>query len=134
MSNAFFILTRRYQSNPKRGDRCQRGAHDELLTDNALQIMTQTMTKIMRTAAMHAAITLTEIERAIAMKDHTGKDNANTPPRRGDPPRAQTTTIAVQSAPPPDQFNPKQWLKDEDFCIQVGRSMFQSLAILGLGL
>jgi hypothetical protein len=100
LSNAFFILTRRYQSDPKRGDRCQRGAHDELLTDNALQIMTQTMTKIMRTAAMHAAITLTEIERAIAMKDHTGKDNANTPPRRRDPPRAQTTTIAVQSAPP----------------------------------
>ena len=49
---------------------------------------------------MHAAITLTEIERAIATKDHTGKVNANTPPRRGDPPRAQTTMIAVQSAPP----------------------------------
>ena len=34
--------------------------------------------------------------------------------------------------PPPAQYNPKQWLNDEDFCIQVGRSMFQSLAILGL--
>ena len=33
-SNAFFILTRRYQSNPKHGDRCHRGAHDKLLTDS----------------------------------------------------------------------------------------------------
>jgi DnaJ-class molecular chaperone len=32
------------------------------------------------------------------------------------------------------QYNTKQWLNDKDFCIQVGRSMFQSLAILGLGL
>jgi hypothetical protein len=48
--------------------------------------------------------------------------------------RARTTTVAVQSAPPPAQYNTKQWLNDKDFCIQVGRSMFQSLAILGLGL
>ena len=87
-SNAFFILSRRYQSDPKRGNRCHRGTHDELLTVNALQITTQTMTKIMRTAAMQAAITLMEIERAIATKDHTGKDNAHNPPCRGElPPR-----------------------------------------------
>ena len=36
--------------------------------------------------------------------------------------------------PSPAQYNPKRWLNDEDFCIQVGRSMFQSLTILGLGL
>jgi hypothetical protein len=35
---------------PERGDRCHHGAHDELLTKNALQITTQTMIKIMRTA------------------------------------------------------------------------------------
>ena len=100
MSNAFFILTCCYQSNPKRGDHCHRGAHDKLLTDNALQIMTQMTTKIMRTAAMQAAITVTEIERAIATKDHTGKDNANNPLAVESPPRTRTTTIAVQSAPP----------------------------------
>jgi hypothetical protein len=82
-SNAFFILTRRYQSDPKHEDRCHRGAHNELLTDNALQITMQTMTKIMRTAAMQAKITVTEIEGAIATKDHTGEDNTNTPPHRG---------------------------------------------------
>ena len=50
---------------------------------------------------MQAAITVTEIERAIATKDHTDEDNANTPPLpRRAPPHAQTTTIAVQSAPP----------------------------------
>ena len=37
---------------------------------------------------MQAAITVLEIERAIVTKDHMGKDNANTPPRRGEPPRA----------------------------------------------
>ncbi len=60
MSNASFILTRCYQSDQGHGDRCRRGAHDELLTGNALQIMTQTMTKIMRTSAMQVAITVTE--------------------------------------------------------------------------
>jgi hypothetical protein len=37
------------------------------------------MMKIMRTAAMQAAIMVTEIERAIVTKDHTGDDNAKTP-------------------------------------------------------
>ncbi len=80
LSNASFILTRRYQSNQGRGGCCRCGAHDELLTGNALQIMTQTMTKIMRTAAMQVAITVMEIERAIATKDHTGEGSANTLP------------------------------------------------------
>jgi hypothetical protein len=101
LSNASFILTRRYQSNQGRGGRCHHGTHHKLLTGNALQIMTQTMTKIMRTAAMQVAITVTEIERAIAMKDHTGKGSVNTLPCREEPPpRIRTTTIAVQSAPP----------------------------------
>jgi hypothetical protein len=39
-----------------------------------------------------------------------------------------------QSNPPnPTEYNPKRWLNDENFCIQVGRSMSQSLTILGLG-
>ena len=39
-----------------------------------------------------------------------------------------------QSNPPNSaEYNPKQWLDDKDFCIQVGRSMSQSLTILGLG-
>jgi threonine aldolase len=100
-SNAFFILTLRYQSDPKRRDRCHRGAHNELLTDNALQITTQTMTKIMRTSAMQAAITVMEIERAIATKDHTGEDNANTPPRRGEPlPRTNNNSRSSIRPPP----------------------------------
>ena len=133
-SNAFFILTRRYQSDPKRGDHCHRGVHDKLLTDNALQIMMQTMMKIMRTAAMQAAITVSEIARAITTKDHTGEDNANTLPCRGEPPPVHEQQRLQFNPPPPAQYNPKQWLNNEDFCIQVGHSMFQSLAILGLGL
>ncbi len=83
---------------------------------------------------MQAEITVTEIEGAIATKDHTGEDNANTPPS---PRRAPSTHEQQQlqfNSPPLAQYNPKQWLNDDDFCIQVGRSMFQSLAILGLGL
>ncbi len=39
-----------------------------------------------------------------------------------------------QSHPPnPTEYNPKQWLNDDNFCAQVGRSMSQSLTILGLG-
>ena len=41
---------------------------------------------MMRTAAMQVAITMTEIERTITAKDHTGEGSANTPPRRGEPP------------------------------------------------
>ena len=100
-SNAFFTLTCCCQSDPKSGDRCHRGAHDELLTDNALQITMQTMTKIMRTAAMQAAIMVTEIERAIATKDHMGEDNANTPPCRGDPPPLHEQQRSQFNLPPP---------------------------------
>jgi hypothetical protein len=39
-----------------------------------------------------------------------------------------------QHSAPPAQYDPKRWLNDEDFCTQVGRSMSQSLTILGLGL
>jgi hypothetical protein len=80
----------------------------------------------MRTAAMQAAITVMEIER--------GENNTHTLPRRGDPPPCTTNNDHSSIRPPPAQYNPKQWINDEDFCIQVGRSMFQSLAILGLEL
>ncbi len=53
-------------------------------------------------------------------------------PRRAPPTHKQQRSQF--NPPPPAQYNPKQWLNDEDFCTQVGRSMFQSLAILGLGL
>jgi hypothetical protein len=53
-------------------------------------------------------------------------------PRRTPPAHKQQRSQF--NPPPPAQYNPKQWLNIEDFCIQVGRSMFQSLAILGLGL
>jgi hypothetical protein len=76
------------------------------------------MTKIMRTAAMQAAITVTEIERAIATKDHTGEDNTSTPPLRGEPPlRTNNNNDCSLIHPPPAQYNPIQWLNDEDFCI-----------------
>jgi DnaJ-class molecular chaperone len=35
---------------------------------------------------------------------------------------------------PSTPYGPKQWLNDPDFFPHVGRSMFNSLAILGLGL
>ena len=31
------------------------------------------------------------------------------------------------------EYNPKRWLINKNFCVQVGRSMSQSLTILGLG-
>jgi DnaJ-class molecular chaperone len=52
-------------------------------------------------------------------------------PRRPPPMHKQQRQF---NPPPPTQYNPKRWLNDENFCIQVGRSMFQSLTILGLGL
>ncbi len=85
--NASSILPRHYQSNPKHGDHCRHGAHKKLLKDKSLQIMMHTMTKIMRTAAMQAAIMVMEIERANKTKDHTGKA-APTPP------------LATESPPP----------------------------------
>ena len=88
------------------------------------------MAKMMRTAAMQVAMTVTKMERTIATKDHTGEGSANPPPlpRRAHEQRPQF------NPPPPAQYNPKRWLNNEDFYIQVRRSMFQSLTILGLGL
>jgi DnaJ-class molecular chaperone len=41
----------------------------------------------------------------------------------------------LQSTNPPNptEYNPKRWLNDKNFCIQVERSMSQLLTILGLG-
>jgi len=47
------------------------------------------------------------------------------PPRH--PPHAETTTDDIA-------YDPKRWLNDPVFCSMVGRSMFHSLTILGLGL
>ena len=57
-----------------------------------LQITTQTTTKIMRTAAMQAAIMVTEMER--------GEDNTNTLPRRGEPPPRMTNNDHSSIRPP----------------------------------
>jgi hypothetical protein len=46
------------------------------------------MTKMMRTAAMQVAITMTEIERTITAKDHTGEGSANPPLAMESPPHA----------------------------------------------
>ena len=65
--------------------------------------------------------------------DSRGQEQHQTPP----PPRAPPPMHEHRPhfAPPPSvQYNPKRWLDDENFCVQVGRSMFQSLTILGLGL
>jgi len=62
-----------------------------------------------------------------------GQSSANTPPCHGEPPPTHEQRSQFNPSPPA-QYNPKQWLSDEDFCIQVGCSMFQSLTILGLGL
>ena len=61
--------------------------------------------------AKQVAIMVMEIERTTMTIEHTDEGS---------------------TTPPPAQYNPKQW--HEDFCIQVGHSMFQSLRILGLGL
>jgi hypothetical protein len=132
-SNASSILSRSYQSDPKCGDRCRHGAHDELLTDNALQITMQTMTKKMRTAAMQAAITVDGNRESHRDEGSHGQGQHHHPPspRRAPPAHKQRSQF---NPPPPAQYNPKQCLNDEDFCIQFGCSMFQSLTILGLGL
>ena len=63
---------------------------------------------------------------------HEDKDNTNPPPSPRNPPFMHQHSPQF-TPPPPTPYNPKQWLGDEDFCSQVGRSMFQSLTILGLG-
>ncbi len=49
---------------------------------------------------MQAAITVTEIERAIATKDHMGEDNTSTPPRRGEPPLRTNNNDCSSIRPP----------------------------------
>ena len=63
----------------------------------------------------------------------TNGENANNPLHHHDehPPR---TSQGHTPPPYPAQYGPKRWLNDPDFCEQVGRSMFHSLTILGLGL
>ena len=52
---------------------------------------------MMRTAAMQVAITMTEIERTIAAKDHTGEGSANPPPRHGEPsPRMSNDSSSIR--------------------------------------
>jgi hypothetical protein len=53
-----------------------------------------------------------------------GQGQRQHPPSPRRPPPRTNNNDRSSIRPPPDQFNPKQWLNDEDFCIQVGRSMF----------
>ncbi len=96
----------------------------------------QMMTKIMRTAAMQAAIMVTEIERAIATKDHTGEDNANTLPRRGEPPLHTNNNDFSSICPPlPNTIQSSgSTMRISSYKLDAGCSMFQSLAILVLRL
>ena len=66
------------------------------------------------------------------------EDDPHLPPQ-SPPPRPHRPPSPPH--PPPDDnatndatYNPKRWLNDPDFCSMVGRSMFNSLIILGLGL
>ena len=72
-------------------------------------------------------------ERGEQQNNSRGREQHQNPPP---PPRAPPMHENRQhSSPPPhEQYDPKRWLHDEDFCTQVGRSMFPSLTILGLGL
>ena len=54
------------------------------------------------------------------------------PPSPRSPPMHEQQPQST-NPPNPAEYNPKRWLNDENFCIQVGRSMSQSLTILGLG-
>ena len=62
-----------------------------------------------------------------------GESSTNLP-RRREPPPPCTNTDRISLPPPARNTIQKKWLNNEDFCAQVGRSMFQSLTILGLGL
>jgi hypothetical protein len=54
------------------------------------------------------------------------------PPSPRSPPMHEQQPQST-NPPNPAEYNPKRWLNDENFCTQVGRSMSQSLTILGLG-
>jgi hypothetical protein len=107
--------------------------HDVLLAEDTLPIATQITTTMMmiRAIAMMATTTGDTIKRAITMNH--GKENNTNLPRHRDAPLLCTSNDRKLTLPPPVEYNLKRWLNDEYFCIQVGRSMSQSLAILGLG-
>ena len=64
--------------------------------------------------------------------DNKSRERQQPPPspRRTPPPHEPRS----HRPPYPAQYEPKRWLNDPNFCKQVGRSMFHSLTILGLGL
>ena len=70
-------------------------------------------------------------------ENEDSEPQAQTPPQ-SPPPRPHCSSPPPHQPPPTDTdettYDPKRWLNDHDFCSLVGRSMFHSLTILGLGL
>jgi len=101
--------------------------HIVLLAEGALLTVTQmtTMTIMMKTIAMMAMTTADTIERAIATTHD--EENGTNLPRHCNALPLCTSNDHNLSLPTLQNIN------DKDFCTQVGRSMSQSLTILGLG-
>ena len=93
--------------------------------------MQTTMTIMMKTIAMMAMTTADTIERAVATTHN--KENGTNLPRHRDTLPLCTSNDRNLILPTLRNTIQKRWLDDKDFCIQVGRSMSQSLTILGLG-
>ncbi len=97
-----------------------------------LPIATQMMTMMMmRAIAMMATTTAETIEGAITMNHED--ENSTNPPRHCDAPPLCTSHDCNLILPPLWNTIQNGGSMMRIFCIQVGRSMFQSLTILGLG-
>jgi hypothetical protein len=134
LSNASFTLTRLYRNARKHGGPYRRGVHEVLPADGVLPLVTKmtTTSMMMRATATKAVTTAETTQDTIVMnREDEGSTNPPPSPRRPPPMHEQQPQF---NPPPPMQYNPKRWLNDKKICIQVGRSMFQSLTILGLGL
>ena len=134
LSNASFIPTCPYRNARKHGGRYRCGVHDVLLAEGALLTVTQTMTMtmmMMRAIAMMATTTAETIEGAITMNHED--ENSTNPPRHCDAPPLCTSHDCNLILPPLWNTIQNGGSMMRIFCIQVGRSMFQSLTILGLG-
>jgi len=66
-------------------------------------------------------------------RDESRRNERHQPPPSPRSPPMHEQQPQPTNPPNPTEYNPKRWLNDENFCIQVGRSMSQSLTILGLG-
>ena len=107
--------------------------HNVLMTEGALLtvMQTTTMTMMMKMIAIMVMTTADTIERAVTTT-HNEENGTNLPHHRDALPLC-TSNDRNLFLPTLQNTIKKRWLNDKDFCIQVGRSMSQSLTILGLG-